>query len=340
MGFSEKSAQHVSDLFITGNVLYGTSDDSTASNATSPSLLVDGSIGIYFPRGNAESGGALADGAILAHNETAGDIEGINEFYFAVNMGGNIITSQIFDRRAFSWRYRDAAAQAVQKTIVEATYSSSPADADEYSLVIIATTSGNEPSSRKQFSVMGSEVSSTATLVTALAAAITAYINSEYADDSFPLASAVNTSNELVLTGKRGETFEIALQAELEGNTVVMTGTSTAGTAATSMTPGSGYKSQILQLEKDIQVTRGYLNNVVDYGRRPASNVDTALADPAYDLITISGVKNQLSAGAVAGSTEGLYRHLYIAHPASATTGSAGEIQDALKALFDLLDQS
>jgi len=342
MAYRPKGFAGVGQLMITKNVFYGSDSDSAADDAVTPDLLAPGSIGIYATRGNAESAaGVVSDGELIVSTFTAANIEGVNQFYFALGTANGTVVSQVFDRRNFSWRYRDAAAAVKQKTIAEVKISASPSDDDNYRITIVDTTEGRDDLFRKSFDFLGSELSAstTAAVVSKFASIITAYIASPKAHDDFPIETAVNTSNELVLTAKTGCSFRVALDGISAGEPIVYSGSSTAGTASAQYNPGSGTIAQVTQIEKDLSAASGgYLNQVMNYGRIPVSLVDTALADPAYDLITLRWINQRVSTDRPQ-SIELMPHDLIIAHGASFTTG-AGEIQDVLKALLAILDYS
>ena len=242
MAYRPKGFPNVGTLLVAKNVFYATSDDVTAGNASTPSLLVDGSIGIYVVRGNAESGGSIADGTLIAAAASAANLEGIQDFYFAIGTAYGPVTSPIFSRRNFSWRYRDAAASVAQVVTAAPVVSAAPADDDNYKITIIDTTEGIEDLKRISFDFTGRDLiaATTAAVVNKYAAIITAYIASARADANFPLATAANSgSDTLVLTAKTGCSFRVALDEINAGDTITYT---------TPYNPGSGQPAQVQQI--------------------------------------------------------------------------------------------
>jgi hypothetical protein len=332
MAYRPKGFPNVGTLFILKNVLYGTTDNVTHSNATTgPSTLFDGSVGIYVVTGNNEaSATSIVDGALVVAGATAAQIEGINQFYFATNTPDGVLTSPIFDRRNFSWRYRDAAASVAQVVTASPVISAAPADDDNYKITIIDTTEGIEDLKRISFDFTGKDLSAatTAAVVNKYAAIITAYIASAHADANFPLATAANSgSDTLVLTAKTGFSFRVALDEINAGDTIAYT---------TPYNPGSGQPAQVQQIESDLwAASGGYVNRVLDYGRAPVSRVNTALSGTsAYDLLTLRWLNSRKSTGWVQTS-ESIPNDMVIAIPSTVTPNGN---EAGLKALLSIFD--
>lgn len=332
MAYRPKGFPGVGTLFVAKNVFYATDDNVTAGNASTSSTLVDGSIGIYVVSGNSSTDGPINDGQLVAAAATAANLEGVFEFYFAMGTPSGPIVSPIFDRRHFAWRYRDAEASVAQVTTVSPTVSASPASDDLYQITIVDTTEAIEDLMRISFSFLGSELT-TATdtgVSTEYAAIITAYIASSKADTNFPITSAVVSGATLVLTGKTGCSFRVALDGINAGDGIDYT---------TDYNPGSGQVAQVQQIESDLwAASGGYVNRVLDYGRAPVSMVNTAISGTsAYDLLTLKWLNSRISTAAP-HSTEAIPHDAVIAIEAGNT--GAGELETVLKALLLVFDYS
>lgn len=332
MAYRPKGFPNVGTLFVAKNVLYGSNDGISANNSTGPSNLFDGSVAIYAIGSNTETGGSVAEGALVPTTATGASLEGVFQFYFAINTAQGIFTSPIFDRRNFSWRYREAAASVAQVVTAEPVVSAAPADDDNYKITIIDTTEGIEDLKRISFDFTGRDLSAatTAAVVNKYAAIITAYIASAHADANFPLATAANSgSDTLVLTAKTGCSFRVALDEINAGDTITYT---------TPYNPGSGQPAQVQQIESDLwAASGGYVNRVLDYGRAPVSLVNTALTGiNAYDLLTLRWLNSRKSTGWVQTS-ESIPHDMVIAIPAG-----AGALSNELgiKAVLTTLDYS